>query len=334
MEVSTLLTLVVLPWRYIGRTPLEGLQLLSRTNILIRDDILPITFSCESRRQWDWCQCLFCSFEVHRAHLQLQIMLAFYIQGLLNLGLFNYSWVLKHFTSKRIPSKRTKLKEWIDSLLAESVFGTTAAAYALCIAAFTQWKTITAYHLFLCDTLLSSLAPVTIHSHGLTLFRPQKLLDRILIVYFLGNKILMISIKCVNIYRFSIVWADMAGKCFIASVDGDGSPSERDDVVLWLYMGLVLDLLGELVPALVDWSGRSELWAPQNPKARLLLIILFSRIPSTFFFIWGLHWTIKLMIANRKLIDGNEFEFGFEQIVALVTIVLSISRAIISYVGA
>ena len=284
--------------------------------------------SCESRHQWNWCQCLFCSFEMHRSP-SIQIFIAFCLQGLFNLVLHTLSWVLKHF-----PSKQTKQKEWIDTLLTEFLFGSTAAGYALCIAAFSQWKTITAYHLFLCDTILFFLSTVTMHSFGLTFFRPQKPLNRTLSAYFLGYKMLLIAIRCVNIYRLSTVWEDMDGKCFITFFHGNGNTSERDDAVLWLYINLVWYLLGQLVPALVSRSGWSELWAPQNPKARLILIILFGHIPSAFFFFSNVQWTVTLMRANRRLIDGNEFEFGFGQVGALVTLCLSFGRALISYKGA
>ena len=265
---------------------------------------------------------------MHRSP-SIQIFVAFYLQGLINLALYNYTWVLKHF-----PSKRTKWREWIDTLLNEFLFGSTAAGYALCIAAFSQLNTISAYHLYLCDTFLSALCTVTKHSHGLTLFRPQERFNRTLGVYFLGNKILLIAIRCVNIYRLSTVWEDTDGKCFIVFIDGNGNLEERDDAVLWLYINLIWDLVGQLIPALVVWSERSELWAPQNPKAKLILIILFGRIPGAFFFIWNLYRTIKLMTANKSLIDGNEFEFGFGQVGALVTLVLSFGRAHISYKGA
>jgi len=264
------------------------------------------------------------------AHLNaLQILIAFHAQGALNLILFNYSWVLKHH-----PSKRTKFKQWIGTLLEEFLFGSAAAGYALCIAAFTQLTSITSYHLFLCDTFLSVLTAVRKSSGDLIFPQKPKTPNRTLVIYFLGNQLLLIAMKCVNIHRLNSAWDNTGGKCFIVFVDGTGDLNERDNAVLWLYIDLIWAVLDQLVSALVVWSGWSKFWAPQNPKAQLLLTILFNRIPSVFSFIWNLHWTIKLTVANQSLMDDNEYSFGFGQVGALVTLFLSICRGLISYGGA
>ncbi len=265
-------------------------------------------------------------FPVMHSSPPLQIIITFYAQGALNLVLFYYSWALKHS-----PSEQTK-SEWIDTLLQEFVIGSTAAGYALCIAAFSQWNTITTYHLFLCYSFLSALSTVGWHSRGL-IFSPRKPSDRILGFYFFGNQLLSVAMNCVTIYRLNSVWDDTGGNCFIVWVDGDGRPEERDDAVLWLYVDLIWGLLSQLVPSLVVWSGRSEFWAPQNPKAKLILIILFARIPLAFFFFWNMQ-TIKLTLSNRRLIDDNEYDWGFGQVGALVALCLSVCRGLISYQGA
>jgi len=261
----------------------------------------------------------------------LQILISFHVQGALNLILFYYSWVLKHH-----PSKRTKLKEWIDALLEEFLFGSAAAGYALCIAAFTQLNSISSYHLFLCDTFLSALTTVfVLKDSGHLIFRQEhKPFDRILRVYFLGNQLLLIAMKCVNIHRLSSAWDNTGGKCFIVFIDGTGDPNERDNAVLWLYVELIWGILEQLVPALMFWLGWSKLCAPRNPRAQLLLTILFSRIPGAFSLIWNLHWTIKLTIANGSLIDDNEYSLGFGQVGALVILFLAICRSLMSYGGA
>jgi len=251
-------------------------------------------------------------------------MITFHVQGALNLLLFNYSWVLN-----RDPSKRTKLKERINNLYDEFMFGSATAAYTLCIAAFTQLNRISSYHLFLCDTFLSVLTTVQKN------IGQQTPLHRTLRVYFLGIQLLLIVLRSVTIHRLSSVWDNTGGKCFITFVDGIGSLNERDNVVLWLYIDLIWGLLGRMVPPLVVWLGLSEHWAPQNRSTKLILTILFGRIPAVFFYIWGLHWTIKLTIANQFLIDGDdEYSFGFGQVGALVTLCISIYRAYISYKGA
>jgi hypothetical protein len=270
--------------------------------------------------------------EAHRSP-PLQIVITFYVQGALNLALFNYSRALKHF-----PSKQTKLKAWIDGLLQEFLFGSTAAGYALCIAAFTQLNSITAYHLFLCYTFSSAIFTVVPYQlnrlGGLIFSRQQEPSDRIIGLYFLGNQILLVAMNCVTIYHLNSFWDNKSGKCFIVFINGSGDPDERDDAVLWLYINLIWLVLGQLIPALVVWSGWSKQWAPQNPKVKSILIILFQRFSSAFFFIWELHWTIRLTIANQPLIDDNEYSFGFGQVGALVTLFLSLSRAHTSYTGA
>ena len=266
-------------------------------------------------------------FSVMHCSRPLQIIITFYAQGALNLVLFYYSWALK-----LSPSKGSKL-EWIDNLLDEFLIGSAAAGYALSIAAFTQLNSITIYHLYLCYTFLSALSTVGRHFRGL-IFCPRKPFDRILGLYFLGNQLLLVAVNCLTIYRLNSAWHDAPGKCFIVWVDGNGDLEERDDAVLWLYMDLIWGVLNRLVPSLMGWSGASELMGPQDPNAKLILTILFARIPCTFFFIWNMHWTIKLTLSNQVLIDDNEYSFGFGQVGALVTLCLSLCRALISYQGA
>ena len=268
----------------------------------------------------------FC-FPVMYSSPPLQIIITFYVQAALNLVLFYYSWAIKHS-----PSKQIKLV-WIQNLLDELLVGSAAAGYALCIAAFTQWYSITSYHLYLCYSFCSALSATGKDSLRL-IFRPQNPFNRILGFYFLGNELLLVAMNCVIIYRLNSAWDNTGGKCFIVWVDGNGRPEERDDAVLWLYIDLIWSLLDQLGSFLVVWSGRSELWGPQNPKAKLLSTILFARIPGIFYFIWNLHWTIKLTISNRPLIDDNEYNWGFGQVGALVTLCLSLCRVVISYLGA
>lgn len=261
--------------------------------------------------------------------LPLKIVITFQTQGGLNLLLFNYSWALKHFSSKQ-----AQLKDRIDNLLEEFLFGSAAAGYALCIAAFTQLNDITNYHLYLCYTLLLALSTVQKNLEHMSFSRQQNPFDRTLDFYFLGNQLLLVSMNCLLIYRLTTVWDDTGGKCFLVWIDGNGSPDERDNAVLWLYINLIWGVVVQLVYVLVVRSGWSKLWAPQNLKAKLVLTILFSRIPGTFWYIWSLYWMIKLTIANQSLIDDNEYSFGFGQVGALVTLCLSICRAYILFKGA
>ena len=265
---------------------------------------------------------------MHRS-LPLKIIATFYIQGWLNLALDNYSWVLKRFYPKK-----TQLKVRIDSVLEEFVFGTTAARYTLCIAAFSQLSSITTYHLFLCYTLVSALSTVQNELSFLTLSRQQNPSDRILGFYYFGIELLEVTMNCLLIYRLASVWDNTGGKCFIISIGGNGSLAERDDALLWLYINLVWGFLAQLIFILADWSRWSEHWGPQDPEAKLMLTILFYRVPDNFWYIWNLHWTIKLTIANQSLIDDNEYNFGFGQVGALVTLCLSVCRGYISYKGA
>ena len=226
------------------------------------------------------------------------------------------------------------MKERIDNLLDEFLFGSAAAVYALCIAAFTQLNSITTYHLFLCYTFLSALSTAQQDLSVIIFPRQRKPFSRILGSYFLGYQLLLLAMSCLAIYRLTSVWDNTGGKCFLVFVDGNGSPDERDDAVLWLYIDLILTLLDQLIPTLLVWSGRSALFAPQNPKAKFIIIILFGRIPRVFMYVWNLRWTIRLTVANRFLIDDNEYRLGFGQVGALVTLCLSVCRAYISYKGA
>ena len=293
----------------------------------LTQDELHLNVSCESGHRWDWCKLLFSSCKIH-CSLPLKIIITFQIQGALNLALFDYSWALKYLPSNQALSKEQidNLQKPINNLLREFLLGSTAAGFTLCIAAFTQLNNITSYHLYLCYTLLSALSPPQC--------RRKDLSDRNLGLYILGNQLLLVAMNVLLIYRLRSVWDNTGGKCFIVWIDGNGSFEEREDAVLWLYINVVWSVLAQLVYFLLDWWGRSKVWAPQNPKVTLILTILFVRIPDTFYLIWNLFWTIKLTIANQFLIDDNEFILGFGQVGALVTLCISICRAYISYKGA
>ena len=250
----------------------------------------------------------------------LQIIITFYIQGVLNLIFL----CLKH--------SHSELEEWFDNLLDDFLIGSAAAGYAVCIAAFTQLNSITTYHLFLCYTFLSALSTVRRPFFGL-ISCPRKPFDRILGYYFLGNQLLLVAMNLVTIYRLNSAWDNASGKCFIVLLGGNGGPKERDAAVLWLYIDLIWVLLCQLVPASVVCSGRSELWATQSPKAKKIINRLFAGIAGIFYLV-NLHWTIKLTISNQVLIDDNEYIFGFGQVGVLVTLCLSVWRAFISYEGA
>ncbi len=164
----------------------------------------------------------------------------------------------------------------------------------------------------------------------LRLVRP---LDRIRGSYFLGYQLTLIVINCVTIYRFNL-WENTAGKCFIVWIDGTGNFDERGDAILWLYVNLTWSVLSQLVPALVTWWGWSKFWVPEKRQVQIFLKLLLVHIPRIFVFVWGLYWTIRLTIGNQRLIGGNEYSFGFGQVGALVTLLLSLSGAHISYIGA
>ncbi len=140
-------------------------------------------------------------------------MITFYAQGAFNLCLAVYSWAVDCF-----PSQKIKPKKWVDELFDTLVFGSTAAGYALCIAAFSQWSSITIYHLFLCYTFSGAIS-VANPSVKIDRLRSVRPLVRIRGSYFLGYQLTLIAINCVTIYRFNL-WENTAGNALSSGSTG------------------------------------------------------------------------------------------------------------------
>jgi hypothetical protein len=58
-------------------------------------------------------------------------------------------------------------------------------------------------------------------------------LNRVLVFYFLGYRLLIFTISCLTIYRFGF-WENTSGRCFIGYIGGNGGFDKRDDAVSWL----------------------------------------------------------------------------------------------------
>ena len=213
------------------------------------------------------------------------------------------------------------------------------------IAAFSQWRTISIFHLFICSNLASTVPIISPTVTGI-IARPSNrlMLQRAFFIFFL---ILRISLSAYLIHRFRF-WANTPGQCFVLppeSLDGQNSTVEL------LMFGAVLSVIFQSVEValsiktavaesrrhgikktlqehLKDWKRR---------PAGIRRLRTFNHVSDLFFdhvvsLIWNIWWTVRVILANHSHVLGDEYTFTFGQVGALVVFVASFYAIANSYI--
>jgi len=199
-------------------------------------------------------------------------------------------------------------------------------------AAFSQWRTISTFHLFICSNLASTI-PI-FNSMAIGVIDPrsnQSLLQR---AYFIFYGMLRLAISAYLIYRFRF-WGNTPGQCFVIP-----HALPHIDVRVPLILGTALriawDLLFTAVLSLqltceiLGWSeakslpleaslGLKQESSLNDMKVYAYLGVITFLVP----FIWNAYWTITILIANRGHVLGDDYAFTVGQVCALIAFVAS-----------
>jgi len=204
------------------------------------------------------------------------------------------------------------------------------------IAALTQWRTISIFHLFICSNLAST---IPIFNHKVTrMIDPRSSQSLLQTAYFAYFGMLRLAISAYLIYRFRF-WGNKPGQCFIIP-HAPPHIDVRVPLILGTALRIVWDLsyfpqaLGQFIMAI---QGRDQIQRTvqdflQDQKQKSawtrMTYVVIACVVNVFFpyvvpFIWNAYWTITIVLANRGHILGDEYIYTFGQVVALVAFVAS-----------
>jgi hypothetical protein len=199
-------------------------------------------------------------------------------------------------------------------------------ALSLLITAFTQYHTITLYHLFLCTQL------IWIIKSGFGILQVGSLFPNSIISAFHSLMQLLfilvwIALDIATLHRVT-KWEHRPGECFLAYY---GSGHDRFDLQFVLCLDLAMIVyFGFAVPILKHFKWKCTVrkdW--QKPMSYLggflQLTFLFG------FFMWTSVSIYLTRLANENFIQGSEYSWGFGQVNAIVTTVFSLTSVITGY---
>ena len=221
------------------------------------------------------------------------------------------------------------------------------------IAAFSQWRTISIFHLFICSNLASTV-PTINPTWTRIIERPS---DRLMLqrAYFIFFLISRISLSAYLIHRFRF-WENTPGNCFVLLPTPLGNLLQKIEflrpigAVELLIAGSALRIILQSVAialsikaAVVEFRwheiGKTlqellEDWKQKPARIRRLNIIIQVSILFLNFvvpLIWNIYWTTRVVLANHSHVLGDEYTFTFGQVGALVVFVASFYAIANSY---
>ena len=115
--------------------------------------------------------------------------------------------------------QKTRLRKWLESLQDGLITDWVTMGLAMIIAALSQWRTISTFHLFLCASLAITIPTEDAGWKDLTAWKRNRL-QAIFVMCFRMSRIAILSYL---IYRFVRLWNNAPGQCFILS-DYTGYP--------------------------------------------------------------------------------------------------------------
>ena len=282
------------------------------------------------------------------------MLIAFYGQGILSFTFFTWIDILVCF----FPKKKL-LRKWLESLQAGLITDWVTMGLAMIIAALTQWRTISMFHLFICASLA-----ITIPTEGAgweDIIAWER--DRLQFIFLMCFRMLRIAILSYLIYRFVRLWSNTPGQCFILSVHTSYPDNIKFPITLIAFCILsdasfgirtlfyitsttcrqhvaAMDELKKdlaVVPDATLDAALDRLSKDLNADLNVIKMIFgitafltrsFGR--GTFAMI-NSAYSIWLVFANRGNIVGDEYILGFGQVAALVTLGASLYKIWISF---
>jgi hypothetical protein len=228
---------------------------------------------------------------------------------------------------------RERLVDWARKTRDSVIPNSLAMGYAILIAAITQRKTISHYHSFFAFLLADAVnGNLLIGPYGLmSMYREVQFHS----IYYTGYQALWIANTVMTINRLDD-WKNVRGKCFITYPGGVGSLVEKDEIILWLWTILAINVFSQYILPLGEWTGLFRMWSPPRKAVRGTLALLFVQGPPLFMYICNVYWASKISAANGKLIDGSErgsASWGFGQVSATVALVGWVREVVYSFLS-
>jgi hypothetical protein len=124
--------------------------------------------------------------------------------------------------------------------------------FAMTIAALSQWKTVSMFHLFLCGSLADVIPIIDPTWTG----RVDRRSGRLQAIYLVSYRVLRVAILSYVIHRFRL-WSNTPGQCFIPYVGGTGHPREVSILIQWTGFSIGRDVL-YIISALAMFDVSSE----------------------------------------------------------------------------
>ena len=247
------------------------------------------------------------------------MLIAFYVQGILN-----FSVGIVHYILLPVFPAHEPLRKWTGVLLLDLVNNWVAVGIALIIAAFSQWKTISIFHLYICSNLAFTI-PI-FNPTAVGVIDPHSNRSMLQVAYFILYGMLRLALSAYLIYRFRY-WENTSGRCFAVSHAGPvhiGMETRTKLIALtacYIALDLSLATLGLIRQirrgrAVLDFTKGlvHPAWTQKKYTAvmrgGLYLGLFTGNIIST----------ITLVHANRGHVLGDEYMFTFGQVGALVVL--------------
>lgn len=274
-----------------------------------------------------------------------QILIAFYGQAILVNALLSANEWFHYFSSHKTHLHK-RIKAIQDGLITDWV----TAGFAMIIAALSQWRTISMFHLYLCSNLVII---IPIPNYFWINFAKMRR-TRLQIIYFGTFEMLRFAMLSYLLYRFVRFWSNTSGQCFIPIPGGTGSPGE----MVTLSLGMVIPTASEIhliIATLVyinkGMSRRSQketgtavevqattiddqkLLAFWTKRKKHILIFIVRFVVRGLAFTCSVYWVMAVVHANRMHIVGDEYIFSFGQVSALVALAASFYKIGNSFLG-
>ena len=215
------------------------------------------------------------------------------------------------------------LQKWTGEMLLDLINSWVVVGIAVIIAAFSQWRTISLFHLFICSNLASTIPIFNPTATGIIKRHSNRsMLQR---AYFTFYVILRIALSVYLIYRFGF-WGNTPGQCFVIP--------QYSLQMLGATLRIVWDTLfntpvvGWLIKATsrqheIQGTPQERLEALKQESARIqlrdsvisLMALWFAHVVPL---IWNAYWTTTVVLANQGHVLGDEYIFTFGQVGALV----------------
>ena len=242
----------------------------------------------------------------------------------------------------------------MGELLLELINNWVVVGITVIISAFSQWRTISLFHVFICSNLATTIPIISPTWTGI-IERPsyRLMLQR---AYFIFFSLSRISLSAYLIHRFRC-WENTPGQCFVLPPTPWGDLLHKIESlrhisavqvlifgsalrIISQSVGIVLSIkaavvefrwheIGEtLQECLEDWKQRPARVRRRNIIIQVSILFLNFVIPL----IWNTYWTTRIVLANHSHLLGDEYTFTFGQVSALVAFVASFYAIANSYI--